>query len=107
MTSPDELISLVRDGMKHRATHSTNIHEHSSRSHLIVTVQVTGTCGEGGLISAANSISSLQLNATITPVSSTETTPMVSLISSGIMHCMNHSGTVYTCTLWSNLCVVF
>lgn len=79
VTSPYELISLVKDGMKHRATHSTNIHEHSSRSHLIVTVQISGTCDGDGLVSVASSTSSLHLNATITPVTSTESTPLVSL----------------------------
>ena len=67
---------MVSEGMKRRATHSTYVHEHSSRSHLIVTIHITG---EEGASTASSSVSSLQLNTTITPVSSTDSTPLVSL----------------------------
>ena len=76
VSSESELLSVVSEGMQRRATHSTHVHEHSSRSHLIVTIHITAR-GEGG-VSIASSVSSLQLNTTITPVSSTDSTPLVS-----------------------------
>ncbi|XP_064405041.1 kinesin-like protein KIF25 [Halichondria panicea] len=76
VSSESELLSVVSEGMQRRATHSTHVHEHSSRSHLIVTIHITAR-GEGG-VSIASSVSSLQLNTTITPVSSTDSTPLMS-----------------------------
>ncbi|XP_077976989.1 kinesin-like protein KIF25 isoform X2 [Glandiceps talaboti] len=39
--SADEVVALVQYGMVHRCTDATLIHEHSSRSHLVVTLTVT------------------------------------------------------------------
>ncbi|XP_006813306.2 kinesin-like protein KIF25 [Saccoglossus kowalevskii] len=39
--SADEVVALVQYGMIHRCTDATLIHEHSSRSHLVVTLTVT------------------------------------------------------------------
>ncbi len=80
VSSESELFSVVSGGMKRRATHHTNVHEHSSRSHLIVTVHVTTGGGEEERVSTVSnscSGSSLQLNTTITPVTSTDSTPLV------------------------------
>ncbi len=77
VSSESELLSVVSEGVRHRATHYTNIHKHSSRSHLIVTVHVT-TGGDEECISSSSSGTSLQLNTTITPVTSNDSTPMVS-----------------------------
>ena len=42
MTSPSEVETFLEMGIKNRATASTNMNEHSSRSHLIYTIYLTG-----------------------------------------------------------------
>lgn len=69
VTSSQEVVSLVYQGMQHRAADSTLIHEHSSRSHLIVTISIE--CRGAGL-SDASSTSSL-----VTPTHSRDSTTMV------------------------------
>lgn len=60
VTSSQEVVSLVYRGMQHRAADSTLIHEHSSRSHLIVTISIE--C-RGTELSDATSMSSLVIPA--------------------------------------------
>ena len=66
VTSSQEVVSLVYQGMQHRAADSTLIHEHSSRSHLIVTISIE--C-RGAELSNATSMSSL-----VTPAHSQDST---------------------------------
>ena len=66
VTSSQEVVSLVYQGMQHRAADSTLIHEHSSRSHLIVTISIE--C-RGAELSDATSMSSL-----VTPAHSQDST---------------------------------
>ena len=66
VTSSQEVVSLVYQGMQHRAADSTLIHEHSSRSHLIVTISVE--C-RGAELSDVTSMSSL-----VTPTHSWDST---------------------------------
>ena len=83
VSSGEEFLTVVNRGMRQRAVTSTLIHEHSSRSHLIVTVQISliqappppSMAASPGNISAASSAHSL--DRTITPVHSAETTPVV------------------------------
>lgn len=45
-----EVAALINRGKANRSTYATNMNEHSSRSHLVLSVYVTGTsraAGEG------------------------------------------------------------
>jgi len=43
VTSEDEVLACLKNGAKNRATASTNINLHSSRSHLVLSVYILGT----------------------------------------------------------------
>ena len=42
----DEVMELLKRGNKNRATASTNMNEHSSRSHMVLTIDVSSSVGE-------------------------------------------------------------
>ena len=41
VAEPDEVEKLMAIGARNRSTHSNNINEHSSRSHLVLSVQIS------------------------------------------------------------------
>lgn len=45
-----DVMKVFGQGSANRATASTNLNEHSSRSHLILTVTVTSTLGDGASV---------------------------------------------------------
>ena len=76
VSSSEEVLSAVHHGMGQRAMGSTLIHQHSSRSHLIVTLHISQPPTSG---SVSTSTSFNSLDQTITPVQSAESTPLVSM----------------------------
>jgi hypothetical protein len=41
--SPADVLAVFEQGNMNRAVATTNVHEHSSRSHMVLMVDVTGT----------------------------------------------------------------
>ena len=95
VSSSEELLTIVNRGIRQRAVTSTLIHQHSSRSHLIVTVHISQASSSTPTDNVSAASSTHSLDRTITPVHSAESTPVVCYKSSyyeNLILVMIHAG---------------
>ena len=95
VSSSEELLTIVNRGIRQRAVTSTLIHQHSSRSHLVVTVHISQASSSTPTDNVSAASSTHSLDRTITPVHSAESTPVVCYKSShyeNLILVMIHAG---------------